>query len=228
MKQGTALAALWLVVSCGAAWPSAAAGQDLELPFAYDGPRPPALPATMAGDADGKTTVRAVRLASPLRIGGQLDEAFYTSTLPASGLIQTEPRSRAPGTEKTDLWIAFDDDNVYFSVRLGESQPDRMVVNEMRRDSNRIFEGDHIAVAFDTFYDRRNSVMFFLNPLGGRADGELANEGNYSGDWNPLWNFAVRRTPEGWNAEAVIPFKSLRYRPGRGQIWGMQIRRNNR
>ena len=27
----------------------------------------------------------------------------------------------------------------------------------------------------------------------------------------------------GWTVEAAIPFKSLRYRPGRAQIWGLNI-----
>src|SRR6266545_258422 len=62
-----------------------------ELPFAYDGPPPPALPATMIRDTDGKTTVRAVRVSAPLRIDGQLDEALYRSVTPMSDFIQSEP-----------------------------------------------------------------------------------------------------------------------------------------
>ena len=55
-----------------------------------------------------------------------------------SDFVQAEPRSGEPGTEKTEIWIAFDNDNVYMAVRAAESQPERMVVNEMRRDSNQI------------------------------------------------------------------------------------------
>lgn len=32
----------------------------------------------------------------------------------------------------------------------------------------------------------------------------------------------------GWTGEAAVPFKSLRYRPGRAQVWGVQFRRVNR
>jgi hypothetical protein len=80
----------------------------------------------------------------------------------------------------------------------------------------------------DTFYDRRNSVNFSFNPIGGRQDGENSNEGTWNGDWNPIWNLAVRRGPDGWTAEAAVPFKSLRYQPGATQIWGIQLRRINR
>ena len=199
-----------------------------DVPLAFDGPPAPALPATIARDADGKTTVRAVRLTAPLRIDGQLDEAAYTSTQPASDFIQTEPRSGAPATEKTEIWIFYDDENVYFSVRASETQPERLVVNEMRHDSARIYDGDHIGVAFDTFFDKRNSVNFFVNYLGGRSEGEISNEGTWNGDWNQVWDFAGRRTAEGWTGEAAIPFKSLRYRDGRQQLWGIQVRRINR
>ncbi|MBI4264386.1 MAG: carbohydrate binding family 9 domain-containing protein [Acidobacteria bacterium] len=211
-----------------AAEPAAAAGPAPAPLLAFDGPPPPPLPATMARDAEGRTTVRAIRLDVPLRVDGLLDEALYTSVRPASDFVQAEPRSGEPGTEKTEIWISFDDRNVYVSVRAEESQPERMVLNEMRRDSNQIFQNEGIGIAFDTFYDRRNSVNFSISPIGGRADGQVTNEGNYSGDWNPIWSFAVRRSATGWTGEMAIPFKSLRYQPGRAQIWGVQVRRNNR
>src|SRR5262249_14815147 len=88
--------------------------------------------------------------------------------------------------------------------------------------------GDHIGIAFDTFYDRRNSVMFFFNSLGAKAEGELSNELNYGGDWNTVWDVRARKNPQGWTAEVVIPFKSLRYSPRRDQVWGFQVRRNSR
>jgi hypothetical protein len=235
----TRLLTLFLVAS---AWQSSAqAGQAisvasgngssvdcLELPFAYDGPPPPLLPASMVRDAEGRTTVRAIRVTAPLRIDGQLDEALYTAITPISDFIQVEPVPGAPATEKTDVWIGFDDDNVYVGVRAWESQPERMVADEMRRDSFNIYQNESIGVAFDTFYDRRNSVNFYFNAIGGRADGQVTNEGNWNADWNPVWDFAVRRTEGGWAGEAAILFKSIRYRPGRQQIWGVQFRRVNR
>ena len=207
----------------------AASAQQLELPFAYDGPPPPSLPATVVRDGDGKTTVRAVRVSAPLRIDGVLDEPIYSEVTPISEFIQAEPQHGAPATERTHVWISFDEDNVYVSMRAWESQPERMIVNEMRRDSNQVLQNEVFGVALDTFYDRRNSFNFHFNPIGGRRDGQNINEGaNYNGDWNPVWDFAVRRVPDGWIGETAIPFKSIRYRAGRAQIWGVQLRRTSR
>ena len=199
-----------------------------ELPPGYKGPPPPILPETVARDAEGRVTVRAVRLTAPLRIDGQLDEELYSTVTPISDFIQLEPQPGTPATEKTEVWVAFDDENIYVGVRASESQPERMVANEMRRDADGVYQNENFAFALDTFYDRRNSVNFQFNPVGGRMDGQNTNEGQYNGDWNPVWKFAVRKGPAGWAGEAAVPFKSLRYRPGRTQVWGIQFRRINR
>ena len=102
-----------------------------------------------------------------------------------------------------------------------------MVLTEMRRDG-RVWENENFGISFDTSYDRRNAVLFQFTPIGGWADGQFTNETQFNGDWNPVWTFSVRRNEGGWTGEAAIPFKSLRYRPGRGQIWGVQLRRINR
>jgi hypothetical protein len=198
-----------------------------ELPAGFDGAPPPQLPATINRDEQGRVTVRAIRVTQPLRIDGSLDEAIYRTVTPMSDFIQTEPNPNQPATEKTEVWIAFDNDNVYVAMRASESQPDRMVVTEMRRDSFAVLQNENMLFAFDTFLDRRNAVAFQFNPLGGRMDGQVGNE-QYNGDWNPIWRLQVRRNETGWTAEAAIPFKSLRYRQGRVQTWGFQARRINR
>ncbi len=195
---------------------------------AYDGPPAPTLPATVARDSAGRTTVRAVRVAASLRIDGNLDEEIYRTVQPISDFIQVEPQPGAPGTEKTEVWVSFDDDNVYVSVRASESAPEQMIVNEMRRDSTALVQNENFQFAFDTFYDRRNSMSFQFNPLGGRMDGQVTNESQFNPDWNPVWRLAVRRTAGGWAGEAAVPFKSLRFSPGPNQIWGIHFRRINR
>jgi hypothetical protein len=212
-----------------------AAGADLKaqgtnggLPTSFEGPPPPTLPTTFARDAQGRMTIRAVRLTSPLRIDGRLDEALYETVEPIADFIQMEPAGGEPASEKTEVWLFFDQSNVYVSFRAWESQPERMVVLDMRRDSNNIRQGDCIGFSLDTFYDRRNAFQFEVNPIGGRTDGQSNDERRYNGDWNPVWDLAVGRFEGGWTVEAAIPFKSLRYRPGREQVWGFNARRNNK
>ena len=193
-----------------------------------DGPPPPLPPEVISRDEAGRATIRAVRVVSPLRIDGQLDESVYSEVPSASGFIQVEPDEGAPATNRTEVWLLFDDTNIYLSVRCWESNPERVVASDMRRDGGNVSGNDRIGFSFDTFYDRRNSFTFSINPIGGRLDAQITDERGYNQDWNAVWDFGVGRFDGGWTVETAVPFKSLRYRPGRDQIWGVQIGRHNR
>src|SRR5206468_1152494 len=139
----------------------------------------------------GRATVRAVRVDTPMHVDGRLDESIYRNVLPASGFIQMEPQAGQPGSEKTEVWVFYDKNNVYVTFRAWESQPGRRVANEMRRDSNNIRQGDSIEFSFDTFRDRRNAILFEANPLGGRTDLQSTNERQLNSDWNPVWSLVA-------------------------------------
>jgi hypothetical protein len=224
-----ALAAGWLLPDLLAAQtpPGRDTAVESVASVAIDGPAPPLPPAVVARDSNGRTTVRAVRLSEPLRIDGRLDEAIY-ETIPAmTDFVQQDPIESAPATEKTEVWVFFDDDHVFVVGRCWDSQPERMIINEMRRDGGSVPRNENFAWMFDTFYDRRNGVFFEMTPLGGRMDAQVTNERSINTSWNPVWDFATGRFPNGWVVEAKIPFKSLRYRPGTSQVWGFQVRRKN-
>ncbi len=193
-----------------------------------NGPSSPIPPEVITRDAAGGVTVRAVRVDEPLRIDGELDEFVYAEVEPISGFIQNDPDEGAPATEKTDVWLLFDDDNVYVVARNWETRPDRRVATEMRRDNTRIVRDDNFAWSFDTFHDGRNGFLFEVSAVGGRLDAQLTNESQINIDWNPVYDVVVGRFDGGWTMEAALPFKSLRYRGEGPQVWGFQARRVNR
>ena len=188
----------------------------------------PVLPDTIIRDDSGRVTVRAVRLVKPFLVDGKLDDEVYSRVRPMSDFIQTDPVAGELATEQTDVWIFFDDDNIYFSARCWETQPDRIVANELRRDHRNIVQNDNIAFLFDTFYDRRSGVVFETTPLGARLDVQFATENQNNYDWNPIWQVKVEQFDQGWTVEAEIPFKSLRFKSGQEQTWGFNVRRSSR
>ena len=194
-----------------------------------DAPPAPIAPDVIRRDGEGRATVRAVRVDQPLRIDGALDEALYRDVPSISEFIQVEPDGGQPATERTETWIAFDEDNIYVSFKAWDSQMETLIATEMRRDNNNNWQGnDLVSFIFDTFYDRRSSFTFTANPLGGRSDGTMVNDRQYSSDWNPVWEMKPGRFDGGWSVEAAIPFKSLRYRPGTAQVWGFNAMRVKR
>ena len=177
-------------------------------------------------DADGRPTVRAVRVTEPLRIDGRLDEAVYRTVPPISEFVQTLPNELGEPTERTEAWVMFDDRDLYVSVRCWDSAPpEQWVADVIQRDATALGNNDNFAVLFDTFHDRRNAVGFLTNPLGAVFDFAITDEGNLNREWNTVWEVQTSRFEGGWTIEMAIPFKSFRYVAGPNQTWGIQMRR---
>ena len=196
-------------------------------PVMSDGRPLPIAPAVIARNDRG-VTVRATRITSPMTIDGRLDEAVYTQVPAITEFVQQEPQVGAAVSESTTAWVFYDDDNFYVACRCLMADPRQIVANDMRRDSTNLRQNDNFGVFLDTFHDRRNGYLFYISPVGGMFDGATANERTNNADWNTIWNAKVTRSPEGWVAEIAIPFKSLRYQPGREQTWGINLRRTIR
>ena len=197
-----------------------------ELPTGISGPPPPVPPAVINQAREAGVTVRAVRVTEAMETDGALDEAFYQETQAITEFIQSIPDAGAEPTELTEVWLGFDDENIYVGARIWDSQgPDAPIATQMRRDSRLARNNDNFGIYFDTFFDRRNGVAFYTNPLGALTDYQIANEGPPNRDWQPVYEVRTQRFEQGWTAEYAIPFRSLRYRPGREQVWGIQMRR---
>ena len=198
-----------------------ALGQD-EVPI--EGPVAPVAPEVVARDAEGRVTVRAIRLSEELVVDGLLQDPIYSQARAISDFVQQEPHEGEPATERTDLWIFFDDTTLYVAMHCLDSQPDRLIANEMRRDGN-VFQNDNVQIVFDTFYDRRSGLSFQTNALGALRDQEISDERTNNNDWNTVWDVRAARLDDGWSVEFAIPFKSLRYRASGLQVWGINVQR---
>ncbi len=233
MRVSVPAAAIAVVLCCSSTLLSAAPQQSTDASSAgarvTDGPPAPVPPEVLTRDDRGRVTIRAVRITDALRIDGRLDEHAYESVKAITGFVQNVPEVGQPVSQKTEAWILFDADNLYVSAKCWDSAPESdWVANEMRRDGNQIRQNDNFGVILDTFYDHRNGIIFYTNPLGGMMDIQVTNEANSNQDWNAIWNVRTGRFEGGWTVEMQIPFKSMRYRPGASQVWGVQLRRGIR
>ena len=188
------------------------------------GPAAPLAPATITRDDRGGATMRAVRLTTALTMDGRLDESIYQDVQAASGFIQQVPIEGDAATEETELWVFFDDTNLYISARCLDSQPEREVATELRRDHSGLIQNESLSLVLDTFYDRRNGFTFQTGPLGTVRDQAII-DGQLNESWNTVWDVRSSRSERGWSTEMVIPFKSLRYGGSGPQVWGINVRR---
>jgi len=168
-------------------------------------------------------------------IDGIVDEASWASTQPFSAFIQQEPDEGEPATEKTEVRFILDQQNLYIGIVNFDSEPDRIVVSQSRRDAE-LTETDSIQVLLDTFNDGQNAFVFGTNPFGIQYDGQVTgegqagqgNRGGFNLDWDADWTVRAQTTERGWEAEFAIPLKTLRYNPGDERTWGVNVLRNIR
>ncbi len=201
-----------LTFACGLVFPASALPQEAPVP-----------PEVVTRNAQGHAVLRTSRLPSSITFDGRLDEAFYTSMKGADGFIQQEPVEGGPASDRTEVWVFFDDKNIYVGARMWETHPDRRVTSDMRRDASNMYNNDHIAVLFDTFDDRRNGFGLSVNAQGGIFDWQVTNE-QPSNNWNGLFDVRTADFDGGWTAEFLIPFRSLRFKEGATR-WGINFRR---
>ena len=181
---------------------------------------------------DDRPSVNALRVISgEIEVDGNLDESFWQTASPATGFIQFEPLSGEKATERTEVRVLFDEYNLYIGAYLYDSDPNGIIADEMRRDSD-IERNDTFMIIIDTYHDRRNGFYFETNPLGAKVDALVFDEGEYLDyNWNGLWWSESKKTSDGWQVEIRIPFSTLRFNELTSDIWGVQfgrlIRRKN-
>ena len=185
-------------------------------------------PAWAGGDSPAPsrkstTHVQAQRIPEPPEIDGRLDEPIWQQAVPCTDFFQREPSEGAPASERTEVRLLYDDENIYLGCRCFDTEPDRLVADRMRRDDE-LDENDSIQLILDTYNDRRGGFFFSTNPLGAMWDALLTDEGRSRNEaWNCVWQCRATRTDSGWTAEIAIPFDQLRYAESDAAVWGINI-----
>jgi hypothetical protein len=165
----------------------------------------------------------AVRITEEISMDGLLDEPAWDLATPATDFVQRRPNPGAPSGERTEVRVLFDDDNLYVGFYCFDSQPDRIVVNDLEEDFN--FRGsDGVTLAIDSRHDLRSGFLFVANPAGAKSDGQVSLT-RLDLDWDGVWDVGASRDDEGWYAEFVIPFKTLRFTLAESQEWGINFNR---
>ena len=163
------------------------------------------------------------RLDGPIELDGFSDEAAWEAVDPLP-LTVYQPVFQADPSEKTEIRIAYDDDYIYVSGRMYDSDPSNIRGNSLYRDE---YAGDDVlAIILDSFNDNENSLWFSTTPTGVRFDWAVANDAQITSDfrgtinrsWNTFWDAVSDSNDQGWFAEIRIPFSSLRFQDDDGRV----------
>lgn len=136
---------------------------------------------------------------------------------------QVEANRADPPSERSEVRILYDENNLYFAIHAYDKEPELVVSHIMTRDGN-LGTGDSFRIYLDPSMTRRNGYSFEVGPTGGRTEGLVQNNSDLLTEWDTLWEARARRTVDGWVAEVAIPFRSLSYERGRTE-WGVDFLR---
>ncbi len=110
--------------------------------------------------------------AQPPDLDGRLDDAVWETATHVDEFVQIAPVEGAPGTEETEVWMAYDRDHLYFAFHVHYTDPGMIRAN--RADRDEIGGDDRMSVLFDPFLDQQRAYQFSVNAYGVQSD-ELVN-----------------------------------------------------
>jgi hypothetical protein len=185
---------------------------------------------------ESQVRVTIPRIEEQVKVDGILDEAAWERAARLVGFSQYAPVDGRPAENATEVLVWYSPSAIHFGIR---AQAQAGTVRASLANRDRLDAEDAVEIFLDTFHDGRQATVFVVNPLGVQADGALVEgtrtqSGGFAGlasgreqpDLSPDFVFESkgRLTPEGFEVEVRIPFKSLRY-PG-GQAAGLGTERD--
>ena len=169
---------------------------------------------------------RVARVGTAPVIDGILDEAVWQQAELITDFHQTRPGDGTPPSERTELYVLYDDDAMYIGARMFDSEPELIAAPTIRHGQG-LGSDDRLVVILDPFNTRRAGYRFETNLNGVRHDALYQNTTSFQSDWNTIWDVATSVDGNSWTAEIEIPFKSLPFDPAI-ETWGFNFGRGIR
>jgi hypothetical protein len=168
------------------------------------------------------STISAVRIREAVSIDGSLSEQIWQR--PGLTLFtQKLPNEGSPPSQKTEVWLAYDDEALYVAARMYDTAPDSIIQILARRDAD--ITADWFTFDIDPYHDRRTGFFFALSAAGTLRDGTLYNDDWNDNSWDGVWEGRTRIDIHGWTAELRIPFTQLRFHHAEKYLWAVNFSR---
>ena len=184
----------------------------------------------------GQTMVRPPRLAGAIVIDGVLDEPQWRQASVLTGFSQYTPVDGAAAADSTEVLVWYSPTHLHIGIRAFDASG---AVRATLAQRDQIFNDDNVQLLLSTFNDGRQASVFSVNPFGIQADGAINESGRGSScngfscalqtreatdlSQDFVWESKGRLTPQGYEVEIRIPFKSIRFQQAKSQVWGINI-----
>ena len=166
----------------------------------------------------------AVRVTTDaIRLDGRLDEGDWALADSISDFRQKEPVEGGTPTERTVVRLLSTPAGLAIGWWCYDRSPGGIVRTQLRRDAE-LRSDDYVSLMIDGLSDQRSAFYFRTNSNGALWDGEHVNNEVGNEEWDGVWDARTQVTADGWTAEMLIPWATLRYRRDVAAM-GMNFRR---
>ena len=165
---------------------------------------------------------------------GTIGAGEWEDIQPIVLIVQT-PNYQGEASERTEIRIAYDQNYVYLSGALYDSEPNKILANTKERDGGDA-STEWFGMLIDSYNDKQNGLGFFTTPTGSRFDAAIINDASGRSpmnlSWNNFWDVKTSVTDKGWFAEIRVPFSSLQFQIIEGKatmgitVWRYIARKN--
>ena len=143
------------------------------------------------------------------------------------GFVQREPIDGAAATQRTEVYVGYDQSKLYAVFLAFDSNPELIRANLASREN--ISGDDSVEITIDTFNDQRTAYTFRVTPLGMQWDARwtegFSNRAGFDTTWEAVWDSDGEVNDKGYMVSIAVPLRGLRFPADSEQLWRVQVGR---
>jgi len=170
-----------------------------------------------------KQSLCPLRIDGPPKIDGVLDDEAWQQPPLEKDFITYYPGYGEKLSQKSSVWIAYDDKNLYFAFLCCDSQPQKIKTSLTKRDQ--MYDDDWVGISIDALGNKQTQYCFYINPHGIQGDILLSVVSGEDRSPDFIWESAGKTTAQGYQVEVLIPLSSIRFRSGKEVKMGVIFKR---
>ena len=169
-----------------------------------------------------KVEINIPKLEKPPIIDGVVSDDEWYKAVRWDEFYQTSPGDNTEPSERTEVYLAYDENNIYCMAKCYFEDMNRLRDFHCSRDQ--IYTTDRVFFFFDTFHSNDQAYYIGCNANGEQADGIIIGDIDPSIDL--FYYSAGGINAEGFIIELALPLESIKYKSGKDVAWGVFVIRH--
>jgi len=154
------------------------------------------------------------KITGGINFDGIPDEEIW-KTVTSFPLVMHYPNNGKTPVQETDVRLCYDEMYLYMGASIYYDDP-AMITRIGKVRDYASWDSDWIGISIDTYNDKENMMLFFVNTNGIRTDATTKNDlingmNDINFNFNTFWDAISKITGSLWQVEMRIPLSSLRF-----------------